>query len=248
MKLGLISDTHAEFAIAKPINVNVDVFIAAGDIGVANDLKSLYNMFSIIKDHAEHVVYVLGNHEFYKSDYKSALDKIYTFTQNNNIHLLDIELGTQDLVIDGTTFWGSTLWTDFNNNDFVAKQTAKNFLNDFRLIEHNNKPITPEKIYEINQQSISKINYNADVIITHHSPIIIPNSKYPLDDITYCFSNTTLEQKIVDSKVKVWAYGHSHESMDMDLNGTRVISNQSGYNNAYREEDTGYNSDLIISI
>jgi len=248
MKLGLISDTHAEFAIAKPINVNVDVFIAAGDIGVANDLKSLYNMFSIIKDHAEHVVYVLGNHEFYKSDYKSALDKIYTFTQNNNIHLLDIELGTQDLVIDGTTFWGSTLWTDFNNNDFVAKQTAKNFLNDFRLIEHNNKPITPEKIYEINQQSANKINYNADVIVTHHAPIIIPNSKYPLDDVTYGFSNTGLEQKILDSKVKVWAYGHSHESKDMDLNGTRVISNQSGYNNAYSKEDTGYNSDLIIEI
>ena len=249
MKIGLISDTHIEATHSWPIPDNAsDVLICAGDIGLLHNTEELANYFNQLKETTEHIIWVLGNHEFYHMDYKSALSIAKDFADKNNIHLLDIELGTENLVIDGVKFWGSTLWTDMNDNNHYAKSNVSTFLNDFRVIKNVDHCFTTTEAYDINQETIAKINWDADVIVTHHSPIIIPNSKYPLNDVTYGFCNTTLEQKILESDVKVWAYGHTHESKDLDLNGTRVISNQSGYGDGKYKEDTGYQSDLIIEI
>ena len=34
---------------------------------------------------------------------------------------------------------------------------------------------------------------------------------------------------IADSRIDAWIYGHSHTNIDIEICGTRIISNQMGY-------------------
>lgn len=235
-----------------------DVHVCAGDIGLVRNLPQLKKYFDKVKEHTSHIIYVLGNHEFYNHDYPKALEEIAEFAQKEGIHLLDESLGTDNLVIDGITFWGSTLWTDLNNGDRFVKQKIGHGMNDFRIIGNSAKgegaEFSADDSIAINKRTREKINWDADVIITHHHPLYRNHSRFPLSDITYGFCNTGLEDQIWDSTVKYWLFGHTHDSTSEILNGTHIISNQQGYpfmdwqtgDLAY--ENANFNPGLLLDI
>ena len=207
-------------------------------------------------DCADDVIWVLGNHEFYHSNYQEALDDAYEFAVNKGIILMDEVYGTENHVIDGVKFWGSTLWTDLNNNDWFASRKVQGF-NDFHVIHDEGALFRVATTYEINQRTREKINWDADVVITHHCPILLEHRRFPISDITYGFCNTGLEEQIMDSNIKYWMFGHTHDSRAEDLNGTLVVSNQQGYPMAYdgdpfsgkiSYEDPHFDPALILEI
>lgn len=242
MKIHLISDTHIESGIPDLPVVCGDVCVLAGDIGVARKVMQYVDFIHNLKDNFEHIIMVNGNHEFYHMEYDGALYTMKNMADEFDIHLLDVQYGTENLEIDGVKFWGSTLWTDLNRNDWFARRKVSDSLNDFHVVPG----LTISKAYDLHLEMVEKINWDADVIITHHMPILREHSRFPISDITYGFSCTDLEDKIYESDVKYWLYGHTHDNRHFDIGGTQVISNQSGY----RGENmlTAYDPRFMIEI
>ena len=255
MKIHLQSDTHIEMGYIPKPSVTADVFVCAGDIGTLDTPKNCYRLkkyFLGLKKNCDHVIWVLGNHEFYNSTYEDTLERAKRLADQVGIHLLDI-VYSPTVTIDGVKFWGTTFWTDLNNHDWFAHKAAQEGLNDFVVIKHREgvrTGFTAHETYEINQRSRKAIDWDADVIITHHNPIDIEHSRFPRESITYAFNNTRLEEQIMDSNVKYWLYGHTHDSRVTELNKTLVVSNQVGYQMKQSGwfEDCGFDPSLVLEI
>jgi len=253
-KIHVQSDVHTEIGLPLGQHCISDITICAGDIGVIARPDALKRYFNNLHEYADEIIWVLGNHEFYHGDYEKTLTQADKFAKEIGIHLLDIELGTENLEVNGIKFWGSTLWTDMNNSDWFVKKKIGQTLNDHYVISNNGQTFTPRAAIEINQRTREKINWDADVIITHHCPIVTEHRLFPLSEISYGFCNTGLENQILDSKIKYWIYGHTHDSKTIDLNGTLLVSNQQGYpktiwgNNEKIFEDPNFNPSLILEI
>lgn len=252
MRIHLQSDAHLELGVPNVSTVASDVCVLAGDIGAMstiNQQAALEQFFEERKSLAEHVIWVLGNHEFYGMQYEDALAEAHRIAKRCGVHLLDEAIGTDNLEIDGVKFWGSTLWSDLRGNDcFVNKRVADN-INDFHVIRHGVRNFSTHKMIEINRRTRDKINWDADVIITHFAPVLFSNPRFPTDEISYYFYNSGLDNQILDSSVKLWLFGHTHHSLVEDLNGTIVASNQHGYRRSPGWfEDTGYQSNFILEV
>ena len=242
MDIHLISDTHIEFGTSKMPKPWSDVCVLAGDIGLINRPEAYYKFLAQIKRQFDHVILVLGNHEFYSMNYFDGLAEIKEIADTAGVHLMDIHYGTDNLEIDGVTFWGSTLWTDFKKYNQSVKQYVGAGLNDFHVIDG----FTTDMAYNIHMNTVEKINWNADVIVTHHMPILREHTKFGISDISYGFCCTDLEKKIATSKVKYWMYGHTHDNVANKINNTSIITNQTGY--GMERLTTVYNPDLLITI
>ena len=258
MKIHLQSDTHVEMGPTMPPAVASDLTICAGDNGLLGNLPQLKKYFDMIREGAEDIIWVLGNHEFYHSNYDEALLIAEKFAKEEGIYLMDEALGTDNLELNGVKFWGSTLWTDLKGGDYFVVDKIGHGFNDCYVIgkdrEDEKGSFSSHDMMEINARTREKINWDADVIITHHCPLVVKHRNYPLDDITYGFCNTGLEEQIINTNVKYLLYGHTHDSTNFDCGGTNIISNQHGYARESWQtgetmyEDCGYDPRLIIEI
>lgn len=105
MKIQVISDIHLEFGIREFDFSKCDLLILAGDIHIGeNGLDWISKKVNNIP-----VIYVLGNHEYYRNSYPKLLHKIKNTTKGTNIHVLENE----SMCIEGISFYGMTLWTNF---------------------------------------------------------------------------------------------------------------------------------------
>lgn len=250
MKIHLLSDAHIEHvldgidvsSIIPMPAVTGGVCVLAGDIGAAKRPDQYAEYLTRLKDQFDHVILVLGNHEFYRMDYFKTLEVMKTIADNTGVILMDVEFGTENATIDGINFFGSTLWIDFNKNDPFVKPRVARSINDFRVITNFNT----EKALEVHRRTIKKINWNADVVITHHMPILREHSKFPIDAVTYGFCCTDLERKIMQSKIKFWLYGHTHDSASYEIGKTQIVSNQMGYHTEILT--IAYNPTLTIEV
>ncbi len=135
MKIAVASDVHLEFGDLDIQNTdNADVLILSGDICVAADLdmrdrrqtelgfarrrsEQFHEFFERCAANFSHVIYVMGNHEYYHSDFATALnDMRRKLAYLTNLYILEREVK----VINDVTFIGGTLWTDMNNLDSLT--------------------------------------------------------------------------------------------------------------------------------
>src|SRR5690606_11482113 len=108
MKVLVVSDLHLEFSVPDlgPAARKADAVILAGDIHLGSQA-----MDWIVQQFGKRpVLYVPGNHEFYRGEHASVLRNLRAAAaKHGNIHILD-----QDSVVLGEVeFLGATLWTDF---------------------------------------------------------------------------------------------------------------------------------------
>ncbi|MEN8763395.1 MAG: metallophosphoesterase, partial [Thiogranum sp.] len=119
MKLYILNDLHIEFEGFEPPDTDADVVVLAGDIGVGGEgLRWAEDRFP-----DRPVVYVPGNHEFYRHDI--TLIEELKAQAPDHIHVLNDDL----IDIEGVRFLGSILWTDFalfgEGERFYAMKTAQ---------------------------------------------------------------------------------------------------------------------------
>ena len=138
MKLRIMSDLHLEFMRADRLSEDFvipalpddkdTVLILAGDIHLG---KKLHYVFEEFADRFRAIVFVYGNHEFYKGNMPSIPGKVAEKTAHlNNVHILDMDT----VEIDGVHFVGSTLWTNMNNLDQMLMWDARMTMNDYKHI------------------------------------------------------------------------------------------------------------------
>jgi Icc-related predicted phosphoesterase len=229
MKIQYCSDLHLEFYpnvkdriehLTELSYRNSDVIVVAGDFSVGNiknDLKLLCDIFS-----DREVLYVTGNHEYYRSS-KEVVDKtILDFQEANeyrNFHFLDKKV----VEIDGVRFGGCTLWFPLSPEN-VSK--GKSMMNDFAYIKNLE--------YWVNDEALNSMQFfkdnPVDVAITHHMPsfecVQPPYANSP--------SNIFYVNNILDSlefKPKAWIHGHSHIKYTDRIQDVDFYSNPIGYPN-----------------
>src|SRR5256885_9744420 len=128
MRLHILSDLHLEFGTARIPKTDANVVILAGDIHLGQEGRKRARRHFADK----HVVYVLGNHEFYRHSIPALTENLKQETDGSQIHVLENET----LRLGGLTFLGCTLWTDFKLSDDseMAMRVAEAIMSDYSII------------------------------------------------------------------------------------------------------------------
>jgi Icc-related predicted phosphoesterase len=248
VKVAYCSDLHLEFdSDLKLTNTdNADVLILAGDIipivmiekefnNTYAEEKPLTNFFDYITGQFKHIIYVLGNHEFYHGYVHSYGAKVKTLLKAySNLHIL-----TNDhIIIDDVLFIGGTMWTDNDKGDPLLEMNGSKLMNDFRIITDCDgknyfkfKPLKARMLhYEFLMYLKSEfVGYKKKVVITHHSP------SYETVDVLYKSSNyngfyaSNIDDYILGSDIDFWIYGHMHKGNSINIGNCNVLTNPRGY-------------------
>lgn len=248
MRVQIISDLHQEFGMSELSFNTADIVILAGDINIGT--KGIDWIKSTIND--KPVIYVLGNHEYYKGSYPKTLNKIIALANDTNVHVLE----NRAITIEGICFHGATLWTDFSlfGSPRHYGSICQGKMNDYKKIRrdpsysklrtidtfqiHNKSMIWLEK-------SLEQSNCEKNIVVTHHAPSVrsIPQ-EYKEDPISAAYASN-LEETIAKYQPDMWIHGHIHKPLDYYIGKTRIICNPHGYIN---EPHNGHNKELIIEI
>ena len=250
MKIQIASDIHTEFGSIPHIsNDGADLLVLAGDIVLANSFKNkertprnvdYYMFFDRVCDQFKNVIYIMGNHEHYKSTLSKTAGVLReALSYHKNLHLLDSE----HIDIDGIRFIGSTLWTKIDVHNPLLDTKIRHAMNDYSLIKYidkgNYRKLRPEDTHR--EHVISRIYlegalYKAEewdnipcVVVTHHAPSWKSiHEKYANENDLNTLYATDLEY-LMNDNVKLWIHGHTHTAFDYNINGTRIVCNPYGY-------------------
>ncbi len=250
MKLNVLSDLHLSLgALAIPAN-DADAVILAGDI--ARPKESIAWASGLGKQ----VLYVPGNHEFYGGSIAGTVEELKRLSAGTSIRVLD----NDEAIIGGVRFLGSTLWTDFmlfgeGERRAAAMQEAQRFMRDFGRIRLGEAPFTPEASAALFardaawlERRLAQPHAGPTVVITHHAPS--PRSIHPrfADSLMNACFVSDAERLIDASRVRLWIHGHTHDSFDYFVNGTRVLCNPRGYAKDGGNENSSFDANLLAAV
>jgi predicted MPP superfamily phosphohydrolase len=201
MKIQIISDLHQEFGLTDLSFDNADLVVLAGDVNLGT--KGIEWIKTKIPN--KPVIYVLGNHEYYKGSYPKTLNKIKAVAQDSNVSVLEDSF----VDIDGVRFHGATLWTDFSifGNPMHYGMVCQPKMNDYKKITRDPsysklRTIDTFKIHQFSklwlQESLENSKALKNIVVTHHAPSIrsVPE-QYKEDPITSAYASN-LEDFIVE--------------------------------------------------
>ncbi|UZJ58066.1 metallophosphoesterase family protein [Pseudomonas sp. KU26590] len=242
MKIQIYSDLHLEFSEFVPSPIDADLVILAGDIGVqGRGVRWANETFQCP------VIYVCGNHEFYKGHIDHTLTKMRNQAAPH-VHILENE----SFVWQQTRFLGTTTWTDFSSTGDVVAATslAREWMNDFKVIraDASYRRLRPDDLVTRNQfarawlaEELAKPFDGKTLVVSHHAPTpLVAGDKHD-GHLNAAYSNHWPE---LITQADVWIFGHTHQAIDTTLVGCRIVSNPRGYPG----EETGFRADFEIEI
>ncbi|MFZ3141250.1 metallophosphoesterase [Polaromonas sp.] len=248
----VLSDLHLEFApfVPDPAAVDAaDVVVLAGDI--CNGTKAIAWARQAFAD--KPVVYVAGNHEFYRFHWTKLLDQLREQARLHGVHFLEDDTVT----IEGVRFLGATLWTDFalfgeDTRSLAMRESAK-LMNDFHLIKARPLPVertlvrpdgspwklSPAHTLRRHRETLAWLRAELPlgepgrtVVVTHHLPSersVAP--RYKEDMLSAIYASRLAQDVLLGAAV--WIHGHAHTSFDYRVEGpersVRVVCNPRGY-------------------
>jgi len=226
-----------------------DLVILAGDVNLGT--KGIEWIQATIKNLP--VIYVLGNHEYYRGSYPKTLNDIINLSQGTQVHVLEnksIALG--DIIVHGTT-----LWTDFElwggdprfNGSYCQER-----MNDYKLIRRDPSYAKLRSIdtYTIHQASLRWLEKSLassaakkNIVVTHHAPSPKSVPEALQGDILSSAYASNLESTILKYQPDYWIHGHIHKPVRYQVGETTVLSNPHGYLDELEQE---FDPGLIIEI
>lgn len=253
MKLHILSDLHLGQAGFDCPAVEADAIVLAGD--VARPAEAVAWARSLGKP----VLYVPGNHEYYGGSLAGTQARLQELCEGTDVHLLQ----QRELVLQGVRFLGTTLWTDFllfgeHEGRDTAAEAACRYMRDFqriRLREDDAALFTPLDCAELFrhhagwlQRKLEEPHAGPTVVITHHSPS--PRSIHPRFEgspINACFVSQA-EHLLGGGRSRLWIHGHTHDSFDYEVDGTRVLCNPRGYCRDCQVENARFDPGLVVDV
>lgn len=239
MKIQYMSDLHLEFGntegemfLPEPVG---DVLILAGDIitvhGLAN-VDSKKNRYKKLFDHAsanwKHVFFIAGNHEYYKWNKSNVPSYLRQWVnQWDNVHFFE----NDTMQIDGITFVGATLWTDFFGGQERYAAYVAGVMNDYASHTY----LTTSMTADYHQRSKGYIEYVAKnndkvVVFTHHAPSSLSSHPKYAGDMANAGYYSNMEEFLEQlPSIKYWIHGHMHNPSDYMIGQTKVVANPRGY-------------------
>jgi predicted phosphodiesterase len=220
------------------------ILVLAGDI--CSEESLLYPYLANLCDEYWKVVFVLGNHEFYGKDILNFIADVHQFQMYrklDNLHILDNDY---EIFVDSrgnhVRIIGSTLWTDFNNHP-VDMAACESGISDFRLIRTNdssNTSMSANTMQFLFNESLLFIedtlecNYDVEdfegetIVVTHFPPSPMCAAPYrgPSNFSSYF---TPKVPEALFSVPTYWIYGHTHDKVDCEIMGCKIVTNPVGY-------------------
>ncbi len=261
-KILVLSDLHLEFSNFSVENNDYDILILAGDI--SQDFSILESFFCKL-DESKKIIFVPGNHEYEGRRIEEVVPKLKEISKNfNNVFVLQNE----SIDIDGVRFIGTTLWSNFEssgmNNKEEVKKWAKFNVIDFSYIfkrvsveQYNNKYTawTPDDMEKEFNKAYDFLSYElknnptelTKFVITHFAPHKNSIHKKYSKDMGSPYWCNDLEELMGFSDF--WVHGHTHDSFDYIVEGTKVVCNPRGVSKIFNiSENVNFNKNLILNV
>lgn len=247
MKIQVASDLHHEFGRNEIKFDKADLVILAGDVNLG--IKGIQWILSEIKTP---VIYVLGNHEYYKGSYPKTLNKIKELAKNTHVHVLE----NNSLELDGITFHGATLWTNFElfGNPRYTGGLVQSKMNDYKFIRRDPsysklRTIDTYQIHKASlkwlEESLATSSSKKNIVISHHAPSKKSIPERLRQDIVSAAYASDLEGLLLKYQPDYWIHGHIHEPSFYKIGGTQIVCNPHGYiDDVYN----GFDSGLFIKV
>lgn len=250
-KLWILSDLHLEsipypgaFSPARP---DFDVLVAAGDIWQADIKRGLEFLNKLAG--GKPVVFVMGNHEYWRGTLGTDLQKARDLARKAGITLLENEAAT----LAGCQFVGATLWSDYElAGDLADKENPTGELISV-LDGRGSRPFTIAdcvKTHSVTRKYLVAEILSHDsalplVVVTHHAPHpdCLPQQVRGTWAAGNCASDLS---ELTDSgKAVLWIHGHIHVSADLHRpGGTRIICNPAGT----RFSNSRFDEALVVEV
>lgn len=250
MRLHLLSDLHLERAPFVAPEVDADIVVLAGDL--APGTAGVEWARAWLGDRP--ALYVAGNHEFYGESFTELIGDLRDCAEGSAVQVLE----SDELVVQGVRFLGCSLWSDFGlagpDRREYSMSICERMVNDYRYIRASSsgEPLRAQDTLRRHLQShawlserLGEPHDGPTVVITHHSPIVRERPANPLLAAIGGAFASDLSGLMGADAVDLWIFGHIHRTVDVDVNGTRVISNQRGYPG---EPVGGFDPELVIEI
>lgn len=242
-RIQVLSDLHFEFdrdggeVFARAVPLAGDVLILGGDLIPLREAATVRRAFSWFCDRVPHVIFVPGNHEYYRSRPVDADALLAACAQEiPNLHVLNPGVAT----IDGTRFVGATLWFPDTPDEVLYRSS----LNDFRLITG----FVPW-VHDTHMKHLTFLRTHVrpgDIVVTHHLPhprSIAP--QYAGSELNRFFVAEDAAGLVERSGARLWVHGHTHVACDYVIGETRVVCNPRGYPG---ESSGGFDPGLVVKI
>jgi len=218
------------------------ILVLAGDISSKPD--QLCNFLKHIESRFKHVVYVPGNHEWYRHDMttwikdtKELLHQNLTNTTFSLDEMRGIQIGLCSFII-------GTFWTDGGQDQFEMC-AVENALNDFRIVTLNGKRFTVADMQKIHREMkadlqsflpIMKASGTPVVVVTHHMPSYRLCATRFGNTINGGFASNCDAILASEDAPDVWIHGHTHDTNDTQLFNTRIVCNPRGYHREFSDK------------
>jgi Icc-related predicted phosphoesterase len=263
MRLLVISDLHLEFGpfqFPAPMP-EFDVAVFAGDVHkpISAALEWLVRQREAGPLRDRDIVYVAGNHEFYKSEMKGALAAASELADKAGIHLLH----RRTVVLGQVRFIGCTLWTDYRllGTPSPSMAFAEQGLNDHRVIRYQEEGgrygrFAPRHALAEHRldlafvrSELAKPHDGSTVVVTHHAPHPQSVQMRHLGDALSPAFVSDLSAVIEEFQPELWIHGHDHGSHDYMVGRTRVLANQAGYPTQFgTRENPVFDPSCVIKV
>ena len=268
MSIQILSDLHLEVPKAYDlyeITPTAPYLALLGDIG--NVVQHKDDFFAFLTQQLKQfrvVLFVLGNHEPFDSDWEATLEALQTFEDGvgeNNALGEFVVMNRKAYRIPGTKTMalGCSLFSHVPDEKLGAVEMG---INDFYKIDgwnvHAHNGSHKRDLDWLNEE-VSNLEKDLDIhsiiILTHWSPSVDSRAVDPRhvgSAIGSGFATDLSGQACCKSaKVKLWAFGHTHYNCDFEVSRgvgagpLRFLANQRGY---YFAQAQGFDDRLCIEL
>jgi len=263
MKLQIVSDLHFEFLPHGHPSRRIAPVPEADVMVVAGDIADQDRAVEAFRDWPVPVVYVLGNHEYYRTDYPSLRTRMAALPQMQRgaVAILDPgQMIASDRAGLRTRILGATLWTDFRlyepavpRADAIA--AAEKVITDFTQIRFAGAPLRAEQIVDEHRRQrawlearLAESFDGKTVVVTHHAPSARSvHPRFASDPVSAAFAS---DLEALMPGVALWIHGHLHDSSDYRVGNCRVVANPRGYRDGANDrfENPAFDPGCVIAI
>jgi hypothetical protein len=167
-------------------------------------------------------------------------------------------LENDEVIVNRVRFLGCTMWSDFDFDGAERREqtmrVCERLVNDYgqiafgpdrRLLAAHDTRTLHLSSRDWLAARLALPHDGPTVVITHHAPLIRTRPSLPaLRALAGAFASDMTEL-MGGERVTLWIFGHTHRAADLELRGTRLVSNPRGYPHLPVQ---GFDPSLVVEL